>query len=65
MGRSIVYCLTITTHTHTHIYIHTVLLAAQFNLGVCYDKGTGVAKDAAEAVKWYRRAVEQGHAKGT
>ena len=35
---------------------------AQFNLGWCYDDGRGVAKDYAEAVKWYRQAAEQGHA---
>ncbi len=33
---------------------------AQGNLGLCYDNGEGVAKDAAEAVKWYRKAAEQG-----
>ncbi len=32
---------------------------AQFNLGVMYDKGQGVPQDYAEAVKWYRKAVEQ------
>ncbi|MBQ3239938.1 MAG: sel1 repeat family protein, partial [Akkermansia sp.] len=35
---------------------------AQFNLGVCYENGWGVPKDAAEAVKWYRAAAEQGYA---
>ncbi|MGA3267220.1 MAG: tetratricopeptide repeat protein [Verrucomicrobiota bacterium] len=34
---------------------------AQFNRGFCYDAGRGVAKDYAEAVKWYRKAAEQGH----
>ena len=33
---------------------------AQFNLGRVYDNGEGVAKDLAEAVKWYRLASEQG-----
>ena len=33
---------------------------AQFNLGVCYEKGTGVPKDAARAVEWYTRAAEAG-----
>ena len=28
-----------------------------------YDKGNGVTQDYAEAVKWYRLAAEQGHAK--
>ena len=36
--------------------------AAQFNLGVCYFDGEGVAKDAAEAVKWYRKAADQNDA---
>ncbi|KAF0116688.1 MAG: hypothetical protein FD149_1327 [Rhodospirillaceae bacterium] len=26
-----------------------------------YDRGLGVEKDEAEAVKWYRKAAEQGH----
>ncbi len=33
----------------------------QFKLAVIYDEGAGVAKDDGEAVKWYRRAAEQGH----
>ena len=28
-----------------------------------YDNGEGVAKDDAEAAKWYRRAAEQGDAR--
>ena len=36
---------------------------AQFNLGLMYDKGQGVPQDYAEAVKWYRKAAEQGNAK--
>jgi TPR repeat protein len=35
---------------------------AQFNVGYCYDDGRGVAKDFAEAVKWYRKAAEQNFA---
>ena len=34
---------------------------AQYNLGLMYDHGLGVAPDAKEAVKWYRLAAEQGH----
>ena len=34
---------------------------AQYALGFCYYSGTGVAKDDAEAVKWYRKAAEQGN----
>jgi len=32
------------------------------SLGVCYVNGDGVAKDAEQAVSWYRRAAEAGHA---
>ena len=33
---------------------------AQYNLGVCYEKGEGVKKDLSQAVQWYRKAAEQG-----
>ena len=36
---------------------------AQFNLGVMYSKGQGVAQDDAQALAWYRKAAEQGYAK--
>ncbi|MBI4026306.1 MAG: sel1 repeat family protein [Verrucomicrobia bacterium] len=32
---------------------------AQFNLGVCYEKGLGVPANDAEAIGWYRKAAEQ------
>ena len=35
---------------------------SQVELGLRYDKGEGVAKDHAEAVKWYRKAAEQNYA---
>ena len=35
---------------------------AQFNLGLMYALGEGVPEDDAEAVRWYTRAAEQGHA---
>jgi uncharacterized protein len=35
---------------------------AQYNLGVYYDNGQGVATDKAEAMRWYRMAAEQGYA---
>ena len=35
---------------------------AQYNLGLCYANGDGVAKDCYEAVKWYRKSAEQGDA---
>ena len=31
-------------------------------MGWCYEKGQGVPQDYAEAVKWYRKAAEQGYA---
>ena len=34
----------------------------QLALGECYFDGKGVAKDKSEAVKWYRKAAEQGDA---
>lgn len=37
---------------------------AQPNLGVAYAKGEGVARNEAEAAKWYRFAGEQGDTGG-
>lgn len=37
------------------------LAQAQRDLGVCYFLGDGVTTYLAEAVKWYRKAAEQGH----
>ena len=34
---------------------------AQCNLGVMYDNGKGVEKNLTEAMKWYRKAAEQGN----
>jgi TPR repeat protein len=35
---------------------------AQCRLGLAYRSGKGVAEDYAEAVRWYRKAAEQGTA---
>jgi len=35
---------------------------AIYTQGLCYYKGDGVAKDYVEAVKWFRKAAERGHA---
>ena len=36
---------------------------AQFNLGVMHKIGEGVPQDDTEAMKWFRMAAEQGHAR--
>ncbi len=33
---------------------------AQYGVGLAYEHGRGVPKDHKEAVKWFRRAAEQG-----
>jgi len=40
--------------------LRTHFAAAQYNLGVCYYKGAGVAKDYVEAYKWLLLAARQG-----
>ena len=35
---------------------------AQVSLGCMYQDGIGVPRDAAEAVRWFRLATDQGHA---
>ena len=34
--------------------------AAQFNVGILYEKGLGVASDLGEAARWYLKAAQQG-----
>ena len=46
----------------TRYSIQISYLDAQTKLGECYLDGTGVGKDEAEAVKWFRKAAEQGNA---
>jgi len=36
---------------------------AQFQLGLLYGSGNGIAKSMLEAAKWYRHAADQGHAR--
>lgn len=36
-------------------------MIAQFNLGELYFYGWGVDQNNAEAIKWYRKAAEQGY----
>ena len=35
----------------------------QYDLGLFYERGAGVARDLKEAAKWWRKAAEQGYAK--
>jgi TPR repeat protein len=35
---------------------------AQFSLGFAYEKGLGGKKDFKQAVRWYEKAANQGHA---
>jgi len=37
-------------------------MQAQYTLGIMYDNGQGVIQDDQQAVSWYRKAAEQGHA---
>ena len=34
---------------------------AQYTIAVMYDNGEGVVEDDKEALKWYRKAAEQGY----
>ena len=36
---------------------------AQYRVGLCYDKGRGVAENDAQAVAWYQKSAAQGYAK--
>lgn len=33
--------------------------AAQYNIGLCYERGTGVKADMKTAVEWYQKAADQ------
>lgn len=35
---------------------------AQYNLGIMYDNGQGIAQNYTQALYWYNKAAEQGHA---
>ena len=39
-----------------------LIASAQYQLGVLYEIGTEVGKDLVDAVKWYYKAAENGHA---
>ena len=48
---------------HYRLAAEQGVAAAQFSLGVCYERGEGVAQDWAQAVRYYRLAAEQGDAR--
>lgn len=35
---------------------------AEYAMGLCYEEGTGVEQDFAQAAMWYEKAAQQGHA---
>jgi TPR repeat protein len=39
------------------------LVVARFNVGVAFHSGPGARKTVAEAVKWFKKAAEQGAAR--
>lgn len=41
-------------------YAEQGIAEAQYYLGLMYDDGKGVERDAAQAAEWYRKAAEQG-----
>jgi len=45
----------------SEFFASTGIPESQFNLGCCYRDGIGVAKNPAEAAKWFRKAANQGH----
>lgn len=51
--------LTFFAHSHATCVVH-VYAAAQYNLGQSYFNGQGVARDEAEAARWWRLAAAQG-----
>ena len=36
----------------------------QYNIGVCYGKGRGVARDLEKDARWYQKSAERGDAVG-
>ena len=45
---------------HSHSQLDS---QSQFSLGGCYQYGWGVEKDPGEAIRWYKKAAEQGYVK--
>ena len=53
------------TMEHAYTRLHHAAVegdgAAQNNLGLMYEEGTGVKQDYAEAIKWYSMAAKKGN----
>lgn len=60
MFKTLIICVTLLLALMTGCGVNDA--EEQFNQGLCYYKGEGVAQDHEEAVKWFRKAAEQGHA---
>ena len=41
--------------------MNEAIVGVQLRLAECYEKGQGVPKDMDEAIRWYRKAAEQGN----
>ncbi|XP_072340234.1 uncharacterized protein [Scyliorhinus torazame] len=51
-----------TFHLHlTHTYAHLGYATAQHSIGQRYLQGHGVVKNDETAMKWFRKAADQGH----
>ena len=36
-------------------------MIGQYNMGLMYELGRGIGKDVNEAIRWYRKAADQGY----
>ena len=43
-----------------HKWAYKGYAPTQYDLGVCYEKGEGVPQDIKKAMRWYRKAAQQG-----
>ena len=43
-----------------HEWAYKGYAPTQYDLGVCYEKGEGVTQDIKKAMRWYRKAAQQG-----
>lgn len=43
-----------------HEWAYKGYAPTQYDLGVCYEKGEGVPQDLKKAMRWYRKAAQQG-----